>query len=208
MKSLQIAALFFCIVFILGVSPVQASIIFDWSQTRALSVEKRQEVERRFSKAAVEFLTLKYANLGPYDFVNSGDEFVVMILDGYRREFEAKAEYFPGVMGGTIFADPSFFDNLNVFQVGAFHELCHAYDYIMTDKMRKNIRFFMKVRHLVGIDVRKMRDWYQEYLVNNEKRAFCKEGEYINDLRSELSDEDYSLAMKHVTDGKISHGIK
>ena len=196
---------FFWLIF--GVSGAQAKIIFDWSHAQSVSLDVRQETERCLKKAAGEYLSPKYANLGPYDFINSSDEFTVMVMNGYERDSGAKAEYFPGVRGGTIFADPSFLNNPNLLQIGFFHELCHAYDYIMTDTMRRNIRFFLKVRKLVGINSRDVRGWYSQYLLNNEKRAFIKEEQYINDTRSQLSDGEHDEAMRHVIDGKRNHGL-
>ena len=185
----------------------EAKVIFNWNGTNAIDNSKRIGAEKRFSIAAAKYLTDKYAALGPYDFVNSPEIFNVMVLDGYEKDNEAKAEYFPGVKGGTLFADPSFLDNLNVFQVGALHELCHAYDYIMTDRMRKDLRFFLNVRRQVS-GVQNTKAWYRNYLLKNEQRAFFKEEMYIDELKGELSADEYYRVRKHVNDGKRAHGIR
>ncbi|MEK7066385.1 MAG: hypothetical protein AAB965_02310, partial [Patescibacteria group bacterium] len=132
------------------VSSAEAKIIFNWSEDKIISSEKRKEVEARFRKVAAKYLDSKYANLGPYDFAGSSDELTVMVMDSYEEENSAKAEFFPGIRGATLFVDPSLLESLNVFQTGALHELSHAYDYIMTDKMRNSTSFFMRVSHEVG----------------------------------------------------------
>ena len=65
----------------------------------------------------------------------------------------------------------------------------------------------MRVSHEGGSSIFNTKTWYRNYLLSGEMRAFLKEEKYIGELRPELSPEDYSLAMKHVTDGKKAHGL-
>ncbi|MBI5140240.1 MAG: hypothetical protein HZA94_02225 [Candidatus Vogelbacteria bacterium] len=185
-----------------------AEISFDWQDAGSISVASRKEVESRFLSVASLYLTDKYANLGTYDFVGSPEKFVVKVIGGYERESGSKAEYFPGVNGGTLFADPSFFFNLNVFQVGAMHELCHAYDYIMTDKMRKDLRYFLKVRRVTGGKFSNSIGWYRQYLLKNEGRAFEREAMYLDEIRNGFSVNDYSSAMRRIIVGKKAHSMR
>ena len=208
MKNFYLLPLILLLSFVFCVGSAEAKIIFNWSEDKIVSSEKRKEVEVRFRKAATKYLDSKYANLGAYDFAGSSDEFTIMVTDGYEADIGSKAEYFPGVRGAAFFMDPSMFDNLNVFQVGALHELSHAYDYIMTDKMRTDTSFFMKVRKDVGGNISNTKEWHHNYLQGCERRAFFREEMYIGEFRPELSAEDYSLAMKHVIDGKKAHGLR
>ena len=208
MKTLYLLPLILLLSFVFCAGPAEAKIVFNWSEDKIVSSEKRKEVEVRFRKAALKYLDSKYANLGAYDFAGSSDVVTVMIMDSYEAENNAKAELFPGVNGATLFVDPSLLENLNVFQVGALHELSHAYDYIMTDKMRNSLSFFLRVRREVGGDISNTKEWRRRYLLSGEERAFKKEEMYIRELKNELSADDYSLAMKHVVDGKRAHDLR
>ena len=206
MKSFVLRLVLLVVAVFSFTGPVEAKISFNWDEAGSVARPKRAEVERHFVLAAQKYLIPKYANLGPYDFVNSSETVIGIVMDGYEQENSTKAEYFPGVMGGTLFTDPSFFDHLNVFQVGVVHELCHAYDYIVTDHMKKDVMFFLQTRRLVG-RVENNKAWYRTYLLKNEVRAFAVEEMYIEEIKGEMSADEYSRARKHLLDGKKAHGI-
>jgi len=207
---------------------VEAKIVFDWhSNTGNHSIKLRQDAEERFIKTAGEFLNPKYANLGPYDFVNSPELLKIVVYDGYERKYGNKAEYLPGfnkitdpvlaemfgdiagedTKAGTILIDPSCLTNMNVFQTRSFHEISHAYDYTMTDKIMHDVRSFRKVRKLIGVEFKNLWNWFHKYIQDGERRAVIKEEQYIEGRRSELSEKEYRAAMNHVASVKKAHGL-